>query len=147
MSDNNKFWCFNQNNSGGSFVIDAARGLGHYVIVEASNVSDAHDRALRIGIYFGGPDDCPCCGDRWHPAYGREGDALPSVYGTPVWGKTTIFEETLAFIHYLDGTVERVDVRYASGSASKEVDWELIPEKWRDRIENPEGRAALGLDT
>jgi len=71
------FNTFDQNNSGGRFV--ANDNIGTYVIVEGTDLDDINNRAEDIGIYFGGGSDCPCCGDRWYPAY--DGDEEPLVYG------------------------------------------------------------------
>ena len=147
MSGDSKFWHFSQNNSGGETVVDEGRGLGHHVVIEAQSVRDANDRALGVGLYFDGRGDCDCCGNRWHPLYKHhEGDALPSVYGIPVWAKTDWLGGTV-FIHYLDGSKERVDLPPASFEESKIVNWVRVPEKWRDKIGAVEGRKALGLAT
>lgn len=104
-----KFYHYNQNNSGGSFVLDEQRGLTHHVIIEAYSADEADVRAEEIGIYFGGLGDCPCCGDRWSEQYGDEGNTVPTIYGEPIetyisshnWmppGKESV-------VHYLDGRV------------------------------------------
>ena len=74
------FYTYNQNNSGGSFIVDDK--VTHYIIVEADNAKESNTLAEDIGIYFNGCDDdidCPCCGDRWCPAY--DGKEEPLVYG------------------------------------------------------------------
>lgn len=80
------FFTFNQNNSGGDFVLDEDAGLTHYVIIEAPNAEAANVKLGSLGGYFDGVDedqDCPCCGDRWCRAW--EGDAHedPRIYGQP----------------------------------------------------------------
>jgi hypothetical protein len=63
------FWEFSQNNSGGSF----DKKMGHSIYVEADSADEANSRAEGVGVYFNGcvtGGDCPCCGDRWHAAYG-----------------------------------------------------------------------------
>jgi hypothetical protein len=60
------FYTFIQNNSGGYFIRNDH--LDHYVIIEASSLHEAVDRARATGIYFNGTldgVDCRCCGDRW----------------------------------------------------------------------------------
>lgn len=53
-----KFYCYRQNNAGGSFGSPA-----EIVIMEAFNHAEANFRLSQIdGITF---DNCPCCGDRW----------------------------------------------------------------------------------
>ena len=61
------FYTFNQNNSGGSYDINA--GINECVIIEADTAGEANDRAVSVGIYFNGCEDgrdCNCCGDRWY---------------------------------------------------------------------------------
>lgn len=103
------FFTYLQNNSGGGFDTDGARGISNVVIIEANSSSAARARAESIGIYFDGVasgDDCACCGDRWYAAW--TGDDSPSYYSTPIagakpWngrGKTPH-----VFIHYADGRI------------------------------------------
>ena len=64
------FYMYNQNNSGGDFITNDK--VCHFVIVEAEYAENADIFAEDIGIYFDGCDDgrdCPCCGDRWSPAW------------------------------------------------------------------------------
>lgn len=106
-----RFWEFPQNNSGGCFDGDPERGIGCVVIVEAHDAAEANARAEMIGLYFNGCNegmDCPCCGDRWSEAWG-DGDEVPSHYRSPVTPENGPGWELPAFIHYLDGRVERID--------------------------------------
>jgi hypothetical protein len=48
-----KFYEFDQNNSGGSFVVNDK--VCHRVII---------DKAETLGIHFDGWGDCSCCGNR-----------------------------------------------------------------------------------
>lgn len=104
------FYCFNQNNSGGSFQIDDR--VSEYVIIEADSASEANDRAENVGIYFNGCDDerdCPCCGDRWYPAWKDEGDTSPTIYGKPVSEYDTRWVKkgtAFAYVYYKDGRKE-----------------------------------------
>jgi hypothetical protein len=105
------FYCFRQNNSGGSFVVDEDSGLTHFVIIEAGSADEANSKAEDIGIYFDGEYDCPCCGDRWYPASDYEGEALPSVYDTPIAeyvkdGYQWMDSGKNAVVHYADGRKE-----------------------------------------
>lgn len=80
------FFTYTQNNSGGRFRYDNARGITHYVIIEAPDADTANNIARKIGLYFDGCKrgiDCECCGDRWYEQYGK-GDEVPSMYGEPV---------------------------------------------------------------
>ena len=101
-----KFFTFSQNNSGGSFDHNSDAGIGYIVCVEAADADHANSRAKSIGLYFDGCADgidCPCCGDRWYPAWGG-GDPVPMKYGEPLKGEWGI----PAYIHYLDGRIEAV---------------------------------------
>lgn len=73
------FYHYSQNNSGGSFDFDKEVGITHHVVIEAESAVTANRKAEGIGLYFDGDGDCPCCGNRWHEAYG-EGTQEPSVY-------------------------------------------------------------------
>lgn len=73
---------FDQNNSGGCFVIEPRIGIGPRVWIEADSVDQANDRAESLGIYFNGCEDgrdCDCCGDRWWPQWGHEGEVRPDI--------------------------------------------------------------------
>jgi hypothetical protein len=109
------FYEYNQNNSGGHFIMD--EDIAHFVIIEARSGEEADVIAERIGIYFNGTDDdgpdCPCCGDRWHTSYG-DGDEVPSIYGRPAdqYGSElkrdgrdmwTPIGKPYAYIYYADG--------------------------------------------
>lgn len=105
------FYLFYQNNSFGRFEESEEGGISIYVIIEAGNAQDADGRAESIGIYFDGCEsgiDCPCCGDRWHPADDSDGQAQPKVYDRLVTGPR---DEKLTrwtggpevYVHYADG--------------------------------------------
>jgi len=113
------FYTFDQNNSGGSWDYDAARGITHRVIVEADSPDEANDRAEAIGLYFNGvaaERDCECCGDRWSPMWsGEKGTTVPEVYGTAVLetkkmprngaGIKWMGNKPEVFIHYKDNRI------------------------------------------
>lgn len=104
-----RFFTYDQNNSGGSFRVDDY--VAHTVIIEAASAEDADEKAQDIGIYFNGCDegyDCPCCGDRWHRAYG-EGEEAPEIYGTEPEDYNESFAkdgEPYCHIYYADGIVK-----------------------------------------
>lgn len=107
-----RFWHISQNNSGGSFDFDEARGITHEVIIEARTLDEASARAQDIGLYFDGVRDgrdCGCCGDRWSEPYG-DGDEIPSVHGKPVAERVpSVFRPAdgkSVCIHFLDGRKE-----------------------------------------
>ena len=74
-----KYYLFNQNNSGGSFVVD--NNLCHRVMIQARNEQEANNIAEEMGVYFNGCErdmDCECCGDRW---YHPDEMTFPYTYG------------------------------------------------------------------
>jgi hypothetical protein len=100
------FYAFNQNNSGGSFIMDD--NVAHFVIIEADSVDAACDKAEEVGIYFDGIDkgyDCECCGDRWYQPWDSE--ETPMIYGQDpadyedMW---TPEGKAYAYVYYKDGT-------------------------------------------
>jgi len=109
-----KFYTFNQNNSGGSFVFDEEAGITHFVVIEALDEKHAISRAEDIGIYFNGVNsgsDCECCGDRWYEPY--DGHEYPEVYGENVRGLGVVKafsvwmpEGKEVCVHTLDGNKE-----------------------------------------
>lgn len=110
----NKFFTFNQNNSGGRFVVDKSEGICECVIIEAKNAEQANEIAEKIGIYFNGVDndrDCPCCGDRWYDVDDRDGKDEPSFYGDPISKATASLFVDNVFVHYLDGTFKEFKLK------------------------------------
>jgi hypothetical protein len=103
-----RFFTYNQNNSGGSFVVNDR--VAHYVIIEAVDADAADRKAEEIGIYFYGVEndmDCPCCGDRWSLAW--DGDESPSIYGEDpeVHGERFAGDgEPYCHVYYADGIVK-----------------------------------------
>jgi hypothetical protein len=98
--NNTKFYCFRQNNSGGSFVYD--RNLAQKVIIEAETADEANDLAKNLGIYFDGCDrgwDCRCCGDRWNTVSDSSWYIIENIidYMTN--------EKEPWVVHHLNGTV------------------------------------------
>lgn len=108
------FFHYSQNNSGGSFDFDLARGITHHVVIEADSADDANKRAEAIGLYFDGCDagiDCGCCGDRWYPkSSGSKGSAEPTVYAGPAFAVDHLIRwmapNPEVVIHYADGRIE-----------------------------------------
>lgn len=108
------FYCYDQNNSGGSFDFD--KNLSCSVIVEAANADEANSKAKDIGIYFNGSDndrDCSCCGDRWNSVDEYNAKLQPCRDDTPVFVNETNKQYSWsvrkgtykAIVHYADGTI------------------------------------------
>lgn len=101
-----KYFHFRQNNSGGSFDIEDADGIGVEVWIEALNADDACRRAESIGIYFDGCEygrDCDCCGDRWHRPWGDGYDA------SEIDQKFSFSWHGTVYVHHMDGSIERIN--------------------------------------
>jgi len=99
-SDKSKWFHYRQNNSGGTFVIDDAAGLGPEVYIEAYDSDHADERAEQLGIYFDGVNegsDCECCGDRWYNA-SRYSDDPFSL------SKYSFFWHDTVYVHQLEST-------------------------------------------
>lgn len=111
------FFTYNQNNSGGDFVIDAQRGISTFVIVEADDDVEADEKAEKIGLYWDGVAegrDCECCGDRWNRQWSG-GTNVPMVYDKSVedgFYRNGYFftdrKNAAGYIHYKDGLVKEV---------------------------------------
>lgn len=77
----NKFYIFDQNNSGGSFKTDDK--LCCTLFIEANSSKKANYIARQMGVYFDGCDaglDCSCCGDRWSKRDDGDSKTYPLVY-------------------------------------------------------------------
>lgn len=81
-----KWFVFDQNNSGGRFVVNDK--LDTRVFIQAKNAKEANYLAETLGIYFNGVEDetdCDCCGDRWYAQYDdTKGTDEPSLYGQKI---------------------------------------------------------------
>ena len=77
------FYEFGQNNSGGSFTVDAK--LCHRLYIEAESHRMANAKLEDLGGYFDGcstGNDCSCCGDRWYAVGESDAMKFPKTYGT-----------------------------------------------------------------
>lgn len=113
------FFEFNQNNSGGSFVVNDK--VCHRVIIEADSKSDAEMKAEELGIYFDGVAagfDCECCGDRWHSPW----DTL--TFPLPYGGMTKEAAEVVAKKYKI--TARRISKRKVFCGNTHEVVFENV---------------------
>ena len=105
-----KFYTYDQNNSGGFFVIDDQIGVSEYVIIEADDTQSANDRLHEIGKRVDGFwDFCECCGERWSLFWDDEedeGKPEPMIFGKPIASIEQGLFRHRAFVHYLDGTIK-----------------------------------------
>jgi len=75
-----KFYTYDQNNSGGYFIINNA--VCEYLIIEANNVDEA-DHIMRE-ITYDYSNYCECCGERWQDFWGEKGTDEPMIDGIPI---------------------------------------------------------------
>ncbi len=103
-----KFWTFEQNNSGGYFVVDDKNGVCECVVVEAQTPDEAWNRLKEIGDKVDGFwRSCNCCGERWSSWLDEEdGKDVPMLYNVPLDEAEKCMFQDSAFVHYLDGTVK-----------------------------------------
>jgi|SRR5690625_1862442 len=87
-----KFYTYDQNNSGGYFIVN--EDVDGYVIIEAESKLEADD--ILSGIVEDYSDYCDCCGERWGEHIDES--ESPSIFGRPV----DISEEGV-IIYYADG--------------------------------------------
>lgn len=97
-----KWYCFDQMNSGGYFVVN--NKVCHRLFIEAESFDDAVKKAEELGCYWDGVSkniDCPCCGDRWNKwdddpvdleKYKTEGYVV-SVYNGILGGAKDLWEK------------------------------------------------------
>jgi hypothetical protein len=110
-----KFYNFDQNNTGGSFVVD--NDLCHRLYIEAESADEATAIAEAMGVYFDGCDDgtdCECCGDRWYRLWTNDGITLPYKFGNETFDTIEDYVQHIvdgwgwtmpdARIFYKDGT-------------------------------------------
>lgn len=87
------FYFFDQNNSGGSFVVNDK--LCNRLVIEAETCDEAINKSLELGCYYNGVDeglDCDCCGDRWGSPY-EEKNLKGVIYNPKVYMRDHIDDE------------------------------------------------------
>ena len=115
------FFHFRQNNTGGSFTYDDAKGISITVIIEADDATQANYLAERIGLYFDGSGDCSCCGNRWYEAWG-DGDPKPLVYGKSP-RRLTKDKKPTVYVHYKTGKNKGKFKGYLEPEFEHATDW------------------------
>jgi hypothetical protein len=101
--ENEMFYRFHQNNSGGAF--DKDDKVAVTVHIEANSAAEANQIAQQHGIYFNGVDDeidCECCGDRWYEV--DESGGSEEVYTSEYDDMWVQNGEVYAYVYMLDGT-------------------------------------------
>lgn len=132
-----KFYHFRQCNSGGKYHQDSSKGICENVIIEAESPRQANKRAKDIGIYFNGVaegKDCPCCGDRWtrFKKNSTDGTDTPQVGNISVYKIIKSENNEKAYIHYFNGTIEKVLFPLSEEEKKKE-------EEKREKLLSAEG--------
>lgn len=99
-----KFFTFNQNNSGGYFIINDY--VAKHLIIEAINVREAINRMRDITQDYS--TYCACCGERWSSwKYEEDGEEVPTVWGI-VATEPEAEEEGSTIIYYYDGSKQKL---------------------------------------
>ena len=104
-----KWWCVDQNNSGGYFFED--NNVGTSVFFQGKSLDSIQDKIEDILREY--RDYCDCCGERWDDDYLTENDgecgSLPTRYGKSIMSE----ECNLCWVgdgyilYYSDGRVSR----------------------------------------
>lgn len=124
LTYNNLNWYeFDQNNSGGVFIMDDDVGIKVFIQAESDGV--ANQKAEEVGIYFDGCEkdmDCSCCGDRWYRAWGHLdrfkthfwrsenaeydniSDYVQAIANDSVWAG---WEKPVVIVYFANGSIKR----------------------------------------
>lgn len=116
---NTVFAHFTQNNSGGYFLINEEKGIGHHIIVEGLDINDVRRRVEEITEDFS--ENCSCCGERWDTLIWQdELTSSPNIYMKPIQeylNETNLYiKDIYVFVHYIDGTIEKYHKHTESGT-------------------------------
>lgn len=109
-----KWWYFDQNNSGGYFILneDVLEG----VFIQARNSEEAEEKAEVIFEDYS--EYCPCCGPRWSTYCTRDGDDVPMLYSEPITGVKRALFQHFAVLYFANG--DRKYFSYGKGFVSFE---------------------------
>ena len=101
-----KWFHFDQNNSGGYFLVN--EDVAEDVYIQAENAEHAQDRAR--AIFFPYREFCECCGERWTIDYIRDEDGydVPTKYDVDIDEIVAEHFSKQARLHHLDGNIETV---------------------------------------
>lgn len=107
-----KYYTFLQNNSGGYFIEDENLGIGSLIIIESESANQANQKLEEIGSnYSGFHEYCECCGERWCSVDEDDGKEVPELFGNNIYTRISTMFRDMAYIHKIDGTIERVDLK------------------------------------
>lgn len=112
------FFDFNQNNSGGFFIVNDK--VCNRIFIEADNAKEAISKAEELGCYWHGVAaglDCPCCGDRWYKPFDDDkGISFPYTYS-----KRYVFNDIEDYAQFLADnfgwTIPEARIYYKNGEA------------------------------
>ena len=98
-----RWWCFDQNNSGGYFITNDT--VAEYVLIQARSVAEAVAKAE--AVFEDLSEYCACCGERWS-YYVDEGDGKPTpeIYGERIETIQPGSFHKEARLHYFDGHIQ-----------------------------------------
>lgn len=93
---------FDQNNSGGSFVVD--ENVCEDVFIQAHTAAEAIAKGEE---FMDNSDSCPCCGNRWSfYVDDRDGQPVPMRYDVPAEAEEPMYFHKNYKLHFYDGHVE-----------------------------------------
>lgn len=102
-----KWWCIDQNNSGGYFFED--NNVGTSVFFQGESLDSIQDKIE--GILSGYREYCPCCGERWDDDCLTEadGETIPMRYGRSIMSHSDdrYWDGDGYILYYADGRVSR----------------------------------------
>lgn len=106
-----KWWCFHQNNSGGSFHVDS--NLAEIVLIQATSANECEAKAQEL-FFDSNLNSCECCGDRWYwSIHDGEGTTVPTIYEKTLeeWDGSREYPCGYDYrLHHYDGHVTSVVV-------------------------------------
>lgn len=94
-----KWWCFNQNNSGGYFIKN--KDVLEVVFIQATTEDEV--RGLAEDIFCGYEEYCECCGERWSTGYIGAGEDTPMIYGEKLIDVEKTFYREYAVLYSHNG--------------------------------------------
>lgn len=98
-----RWWCFDQNNSGGYFITNDT--VAEYVFIQARNATEAVAKAE--AVFVDHSEYCDCCGERWSYYVGEDdGKQTPEIYGTRIENVGPGIFRKEARLHHFDGHIQ-----------------------------------------
>ncbi len=114
VEDDLKWWHFDQNNSGGYFILN--EDVLEDVFIQAGSKEEASSKAEEIFSDYS--SFCECCGERWSTWVYSEGTDVPMFYQTPITESTGGMFHHNCVLYFANG--DRKYYTYGEGFVSFE---------------------------